>query len=252
VIILSEVLLCSCFDRKVRQHILMTPLGNRSSPAMAHYGMWIYNDNIIMPSIYANPEVQYDFFSTPQAYNTNVVDRSHVAIPMSSSHVNMHYSYSSTDMSRWSNYNAYIFEHVSNIYNGFVPPYSSTEPALHCTPQTHMSMSNCYSRADMRVLADFSQSLYDVPDPIRMEIAQNMVSAPPIVSSAFHSASPIYSRVEEGSANTPASSTNMSDINKGSNIELTIEDLPVEYHQKFEAIHLKMEEAFMVRYDVTS
>jgi hypothetical protein len=104
----------------------------------------------------------------------------------------------------------------------------------------------------MRVLADFSQSLYAVPDPIRMEIAQNMVSAPPIVSSAFHSASPIYSRVEEGSANTPASSTNMSDINKGSNIELTIEDLPVEYHQKFEAIHLKMEEAFMVRYDVTS
>jgi hypothetical protein len=35
----------------------MTPLGNRSSPAMAHYGMKFYNNNIMTP-IYANPEVQ--------------------------------------------------------------------------------------------------------------------------------------------------------------------------------------------------
>jgi hypothetical protein len=38
------------------QHILVTPLMNQSCPAMAHYGMEIYNNNI-MPSIYTNPEV---------------------------------------------------------------------------------------------------------------------------------------------------------------------------------------------------
>jgi hypothetical protein len=37
----------------------VTPLGNRSSPAMTHYGMKIYNNNIIMSSIYTNPEVRY-------------------------------------------------------------------------------------------------------------------------------------------------------------------------------------------------
>jgi hypothetical protein len=40
------------------QHILVTSLGNHSSPAMAHCGMEIYNNNI-MPSIYTNPEVWY-------------------------------------------------------------------------------------------------------------------------------------------------------------------------------------------------
>jgi hypothetical protein len=40
----------------------------------------------------------------------------------------------------------------------------------------------------------------------------------------FHSASPIYSRVEESLANTLATSTNRSDINKCSDTELTIED----------------------------
>jgi hypothetical protein len=34
-----------------------TPLGNRSCPTMARYVMEIYNNNIIMPSIYTNPEV---------------------------------------------------------------------------------------------------------------------------------------------------------------------------------------------------
>jgi hypothetical protein len=35
-----------------------------------------------MPSTYANPEVQYaNYLPTPQAYITNVVDRSHVAMP---------------------------------------------------------------------------------------------------------------------------------------------------------------------------
>jgi hypothetical protein len=178
----------------VRQHILATPLGNRSSPTVAHYGMVIYNNNTIIPSIYANLEVRYvNYLPTSQAYNTNVVDRSHVAMSASSSHVNMHNSYSSIDMSRWSNHNAYIFEHVSNIHNGFVPPYSSTEPTSHCTPQTHMPMSNCYSRADMRASADFDQSLYTAPYSIRMEIAPNMVSSPPVVSSVFHSASPVCS-----------------------------------------------------------
>jgi hypothetical protein len=150
--------MCSRFDRKVWQYILATPLGNRSSPTMAHYGMGIYNNNIIMPSFYANLEVRCtNYLPTPQVYNTNVVDRSHVAMPVSSSHVNMHNSYSSTDMSRWSNHNAYIFEHVSNIHNRFVPPDSSTESASHCTPQTHMSLSNCYSRANMRASANFGQ-----------------------------------------------------------------------------------------------
>jgi hypothetical protein len=104
----------------------------------------------------------------------------------------------------------------------------------------------------MRALTDFDQSLYAAPDLIRMEIAPNMVSSPPVASSTFHSASPVYSRDEESSANTPASSTNRSDIDKGSDTELTIEDLLVEYHRKFKAINLKMEEAFMARYDVTS
>jgi hypothetical protein len=37
----------------------MTLLGNQSSPAMAHYGMEIYNNNIIMQSIYTILEVRY-------------------------------------------------------------------------------------------------------------------------------------------------------------------------------------------------
>jgi hypothetical protein len=168
-VILSKVVLCSRFDRKVHQHILTTPLGNRSSPAMAHYGMGIYNNNAIMPSFYTNPEVWYtNYLSTPEAYNTNVVHRSHVAMPVSSSHVNMHNSYSNTDMYRWSNHNSYIFEHASNIHNGFVPPYSLTEPASYCTPQTHMPMSDCYSWADTRASTAFGQSLYTTPDLIRM------------------------------------------------------------------------------------
>jgi hypothetical protein len=85
-----------------------------------------------------------------------------------------------------------------------------------------------------------------------MEIALNMVSLPPVASSAFYSTSPIYSQVEESSANTPASSTNRPDIDKGPDSELTIEDLPVEYRRKFKAINLKIEEALMTHYDVTS
>jgi hypothetical protein len=45
------------FDRKVHQHILASPLWNRSSPTMTHYGMGIYNNNVIMLSFYDNPEV---------------------------------------------------------------------------------------------------------------------------------------------------------------------------------------------------
>jgi hypothetical protein len=181
-----------------------------------------------------------------------MVNRSHVVMSVSSSYVNIHNSYSSTGMPRWSNHNAYIFEHVSNIHNGFVPPYSLTEPASHCTSQTHMPMSNCYSRADMRASANFGQSLYTTPVSIRMEIAPNMVSLPHVASSMFHLASLVYIQVEASSANTPTSSTNRSDIDKGSDTELTIEDLLVEYCRKFEAINLKMEEAFMAHYDVTS
>jgi hypothetical protein len=44
----------------VWQHILATPSGNQYSPTMTHYGMMeIYNNKIIMPSIYINPEVRY-------------------------------------------------------------------------------------------------------------------------------------------------------------------------------------------------
>jgi hypothetical protein len=46
------------FDSFV-EHIFTTPLGNRSSPAMAYCGMEIYNNNIIMTSVYTNLEVQY-------------------------------------------------------------------------------------------------------------------------------------------------------------------------------------------------
>jgi hypothetical protein len=80
----------------------------------------------------------------------------------------------------------------------------------------------------MRAPTDFGQSLYTAPNSIRMEIASNMVSSPPVVSSAFHSALVVYSRTEERS-NTTTSSTNTSDIDKGSDTELSIEDLPVEY-----------------------
>jgi hypothetical protein len=125
-----------------------------------------------------------------------MVDSSHATMHVSSSHVNMHNSYNSTDMSRWSNHNAYIFEHASNIHNGFVPPYSLTEHASHCTPQTHMPMSKCYNRADTRASADFGQSLYTTPDSIGMEIAPNMVSSQPTASSAFHPDSPVYSQIE--------------------------------------------------------
>jgi hypothetical protein len=105
----------------------------------------------------------------------------------------------------------------------------------------------------MRASADFDQSLYTTPDSIRMEIATNMVSSQPGASSAFHSASLVYSRVEESSANTPASSTNRSDIGKGSDNELTNEDLPVEYRRKLIAIHLKTDDAFhgSLRYNKT-
>jgi hypothetical protein len=50
----------------------------------------------------------------------------------------------------------------------------------------------------IRTLVDYFVWLKD-----RQQIALNMVSSPPIVSSVFHSASLIYSRVEESSANTP-------------------------------------------------
>jgi hypothetical protein len=50
-----------------------------------------------------------------------------------------------------------VFEHASNMDNGFVPPYSSTEPISQCTSLTYMPMSNCYSRVDMRALATFGQ-----------------------------------------------------------------------------------------------
>jgi hypothetical protein len=80
----------------------------------------------------------------------------------------------------------------------------------------------------MRAPTDFGQSLYTAPDSIIMEIALNMISSPPVASSAFHSASLVYSQIEESSANTPASSTNRSHIDKGSDTELTIEDLPVD------------------------
>jgi hypothetical protein len=145
------------------------------------------------PSYHPSTSTHANYLPTPEVYNTNVVNRSHIVMPTSSSHVNMHNSYSSTDISRWSNHNAYMFEDVSNIHNGFVPPYSSTELASHCTPQTHMPMSNCYSQANMRASDDFGQSLYTTPDLIRMEIAPNMVSTSPVASSVFHSASPIYS-----------------------------------------------------------
>jgi hypothetical protein len=129
--------------QKGRQHILTTSLGNQSSPAIAHYGMEIYNNKTIMASIYTDPEVIYtSYFPIPQACNANMVHRSHVVMPALPSHINIHNSYSSTNMSRWSNHNAYITKHVSNINNLYVHPYSLTGFTSHCTPQTRMPMSN--------------------------------------------------------------------------------------------------------------
>jgi hypothetical protein len=49
---------------------LETPLGNQSSPAMTHYGMEIYNNNIIMPSIYTNLEVRYkNYFPVDNSFD---------------------------------------------------------------------------------------------------------------------------------------------------------------------------------------
>jgi hypothetical protein len=180
---------------------------------MAHHGMKIYNNNTIMPSNYANLEVQdASYFPTPQAYNTNVVDRSHAVMLVLPSYVDRHNSYSNTDMSRWSSHNIYIPEHVNSIHNGFVPPYSLIVFASHCTPQTHMSMSNCYSRTDMRASIDFGQPSYSTPGSIGLDIAPNMFSAPHDVPSTFHSASPVYSRIDENSTNTPTSGTIRSDF----------------------------------------
>jgi hypothetical protein len=55
-VILSEGFLCLRIDRKMCEHILVTPLENRSSPAIDYYGMGIYNNNTIMMSLYANSE----------------------------------------------------------------------------------------------------------------------------------------------------------------------------------------------------
>jgi hypothetical protein len=114
-----------------------------------------------------------------------------------------------------------------------------------------MLMSNYYSRTDMRVSTSFGHSLYNAPYSIRMEIALSMISAPHVVSSMFHSASPIYCRVEENSGNTPGAGTNRFDFNKGSYTKLTLKDLLVEYCQELEAQQQKLEEAFMAQYDVT-
>jgi hypothetical protein len=44
----------------------------------------------------------------------------------------------------------------------------------------------------------------------------------------------------------------MFDFDKGFDTKMIIEDLPVEYRWKLEAIHMKMEETVMACYDVTS
>jgi hypothetical protein len=47
----------------------VTPLENQSSLVMAHYGMEMYNNNI-MPSIYINPEVRYiNYLSVGNCFN---------------------------------------------------------------------------------------------------------------------------------------------------------------------------------------
>jgi hypothetical protein len=74
-VILSEGLLCSRINRKVCQHILVTPLGNQFSPIMAHYGLEIYNNNIIMPSIYTNPEIRYmNYLSVDNYFDPSCVN----------------------------------------------------------------------------------------------------------------------------------------------------------------------------------
>jgi hypothetical protein len=104
----------------------------------------------------------------------------------------------------------------------------------------------------MRASTYFNQSLYPTLNSIRMEIVPNMISAPLVASSVFHSAPPVYSQGEENSANTSAPGTNMSDFDKSSDTELTLEDLLVECRQELEAQQLKLEEAFMAHYNVMS
>jgi hypothetical protein len=211
----------------------------------------MYNNNTIMSSIYTKSDVRYtNYLPTHQVYNTNVLDRSQVVMSAPSSHVNMHNSHSSTDLSRWSNHNTYITEHVSNIHYGFVPPYSLAEPASHCTPKIHMPMSNCYSRTDIKASVDFGRSLYTIPDSIRMKITPNMVLAPPIAFSVFHSASPIYSRVEKSSTNTPSPGINGSDFNKDNNIKTTYDGLMEEDCKALEAYRAKVDELFFSCYEV--
>jgi hypothetical protein len=131
-----------------------------------------------------------------------------------------------------------------------VPPYSSTEPISHCTPQARMLMSNCYSQVDIRDSANFGQSLYTTLDSIRMKIALNMVLAPPVASSAFHLDSPVSSRVEESSANTPAPGISKSNFNKDNNIKPTYDRLTEEDRKVLEAYRVEVDELFFSRDEV--
>jgi hypothetical protein len=101
------------------------------------------------------------------------------------------------------------------------------------------------------MLADFGQSLYTTPNSIRMEIAPNMVFASPIASSAFHSASPVYSRVEESSANVPTPDINGSDFNKDDNIKPTYDSLMEEDCKVLEAYRMEVDGLFFLCDEVT-
>jgi hypothetical protein len=84
-----------------------------------------------------------------------------------------------------------------------------------------------------------------------MEIASNMILAPPIVSSVFHSASPIYNRVEESLANTPALGINRSDFNKDNNIKPTYDSLTEGDCKVLDANCVKVDELFFSCYKLT-
>jgi hypothetical protein len=106
------------------EHILMTPLGNRSSPAMACYGMEIYN-NIIMPSIYTNPEVRY----------TNYL---HVGNSFDPSYGN----------------------YSSRVEQENFPLNSSAVFSQPMTMQQVMSMNDLYGRSNLDGLANYFGHLY--------------------------------------------------------------------------------------------
>jgi hypothetical protein len=148
----------SLYHRRIRgvsgkrcQHILATPMGNQSYPAMAHYGMEIYH-NTIIPSIYTNSEVQYVTY----LHVGNYFDPSCV--------------------------NYFGIVEQENFSLGSLAAFSQP-----MTMQQIMLMNNLYGRSNSDGLANYFEQPYAI-QVTRMEVAPNSYLVSCTVASGFHSA----------------------------------------------------------------